>query len=90
MNDDMAINRVSIRHAYQQVADAIMARIASGYYTIKLPSERALAEEFGVSFITVRHATAILRERDLIISIHGRGTYVAADLTRTRPRAGPS
>ena len=85
MNDDTAINRHSIRHAYQQVADAITARIADGYYTIKLPSERHLAEEFGVSYITVRHATAILRDRRLIVSIHGRGTYVAAALTRTRP-----
>jgi DNA-binding GntR family transcriptional regulator len=68
----------------QQVADAIAARIAVGYYTIKLPSERALAEEFGVSYITVRHATAILRERRLIVSIHGRGTYVEAALTRIR------
>jgi len=87
MNDDTEISRTSIRHAYQQVADAITARITSGYYTIKLPSERALAEEFGVSYITIRHAAAILRERDLIISIHGRGTYVAAALTRTRPQA---
>jgi DNA-binding GntR family transcriptional regulator len=90
MNDDPAINRHSIRHAYQQVADAITARITTGHYTIKLPSERHLAEEFGVSYITVRHATAILRQRDLIVSIHGRGTYVAAALTETRPKAGPS
>ena len=82
--DDTAIDRYSIRHAYQQVADAIAARIASGYYTIRLPSERDLAEEFGVSYITVRHATAILRDRRLIVSIHGRGTYVEAALTRTR------
>jgi GntR family transcriptional regulator len=82
MNDDTEINRVSIRHAYQQVADAITARIATGLYTIKLPGERALAEEFGVSYITVRHATAILRQRGLIVSIHGRGIYVASALAR--------
>ena len=90
MNDDTAINRASTKHAYQQVADAITARITTGHYTIKLPSERALAEEFGVAYITVRHATAILRDRNLIISIHGRGTYVAAALTGTRPRAWPN
>lgn len=41
-------------------------------------SEHDLADEFGVSHGTVRHATAILRERGLIASIHGRGTYVAS------------
>ncbi len=82
MTDDTAISRTSIKHAYQQVADAITARITSGQYTIKLPSERALAEEFGVSYITVQHATKILRQRALIVSIHGRGTYVAAALAR--------
>lgn len=45
MSDDTAINRARIKHAYQQVADAITARITAGLYTVKLPSERALAEE---------------------------------------------
>jgi GntR family transcriptional regulator len=80
MSDDTAINRTSIRHAYQQVADAVTARIATGKYLCKLPSERALAEEFGVSYVTVRHAMAILRDRNLIVSIHGRGTFVASAL----------
>jgi DNA-binding GntR family transcriptional regulator len=81
MIDDTAINRTSTRHAYQQVADTIAARITTGHYTIKLPSERALAEEFGVSYITIRHATAVIRERNLIVSIHGRGTCVETALT---------
>ncbi len=81
MNDDTLIHRDSITHAYIQVADAITTRIQNGQYLVKLPSERALAEEYGVSYITLRHATAILRERGLIVSIHGRGTYVAAAMT---------
>ncbi len=78
MSDDTEIDRNSITHAYVQVADKIAARIAAGTYTAKLPAERGLAEEFGVSYITLRHAMAILRERGLIVSIHGRGTFVAA------------
>lgn len=74
---DTAIDRASIRHAYQQVADAVAARIMVGRYPVKLPSERDMADEFGVSYTTVRHATAILRERGLIVSVHGRGTFVA-------------
>jgi DNA-binding GntR family transcriptional regulator len=75
------ISRLSIKHAYEQIADIIAARIESGYYTVKLRSERDLAEEFGVSYITVRHSMEILRERRLVVSIHGRGTFVASALT---------
>ena len=83
MSDDPAIDRLSIRHAYEQVADAIAARIEAGRYPCKLPSERDLAEEFGVSYVTLRHAMAVLRERGLIVSIHGRGTFVASAMTWT-------
>jgi GntR family transcriptional regulator len=78
MSDDTLIDRASIRHANQQVADAIAARITVGRCPVKLPSERDTAEEFGVSYVTVRHAMAILRERGLIVSIHGRGTFTAS------------
>jgi DNA-binding GntR family transcriptional regulator len=42
----------------------------------KLPAERDLAAEYGVSYDTIRRATALLRDRGLIITIVGRGTYV--------------
>ena len=42
----------------------------------RLPAERDLATEYGVSYDTIRRATALLRERGLIITIVGRGTYV--------------
>jgi GntR family transcriptional regulator len=63
---------------YVQVADDIAARIASGELASgsRLLSERALAEHYGVAFHTIRRAMEVLRERDLIVSIHGRGTYV--------------
>ncbi len=89
MTDDTEITRASIKHAYQQVADAIATPIATGYYTIKLRSERDLAEEFGVSYITARHATAILRQRGLIVSIQGRGTFVASALAEHQPAPPP-
>ncbi len=67
-----------LQHAYMQVADDVARRICEGEIIRKLPAERALAEEYGVSYVTVRHAMAVLRERGLIVSIHGRGTFVAA------------
>ena len=63
-------------YAYVQVADDIQRRIAEGEISAKLPSERSFAEEYGVAYTTVRHAMAVLRERGVIVTVHGRGTYV--------------
>jgi DNA-binding GntR family transcriptional regulator len=65
--------------AYLRVADDIAARIASGELTAgtRLRAERDLAEYYGVAYGTIRRAMQVLRERGLIKSIHGRGTFVA-------------
>ncbi len=68
-------------HAYVQVASDVARRIKAGEITRKLPAERALADEYGVAYVTVRHAMQVLREQGLIVTIHGRGTFVAASLT---------
>lgn len=69
---------------YVAVADHIAARIEAGEIRpgAKLPAERDLAAEYGVAYMTVRRATVLLRERGLIVTVHGRGTYVAE---RDRP-----
>ena len=65
-------------YTYIQVAAAITARIQSGAITGKLPAERELARELGVSYQTLRHGIGLLRERGLIITRHGRGSFVAS------------
>jgi DNA-binding GntR family transcriptional regulator len=77
MSDDTLIDRAGPVRAYQQVADAVAARIGAGRYPGQLPAERDLAREFGVSYVTVRRAMAVLRERGLIETIRGRGTFTA-------------
>jgi GntR family transcriptional regulator len=62
---------------YVRVANLIAARIEVGEYTHKLPAERDLAQEYGVAYQTVRHSMKVLRERGLIITRQGRGTFVA-------------
>jgi DNA-binding GntR family transcriptional regulator len=64
--------------AYMRVAEDIARRIASGELApgTRLLAERALAEYYGVAYGTVRRAMDVLRERDLIETIHGRGTFV--------------
>ena len=60
-----------------QVANSIAVRIEAGEITHKLPAERDLAQEYGVAYQTVRHAMKVLRDRRLIITRQGRGTFVA-------------
>lgn len=66
--------------SYIQVADDVARRIDTGEITCRLPSELALAEEYEVSPGTVRRGMAVLRERGLIVTIHGRGNFVAASM----------
>jgi len=63
--------------AYIQVANLLAARIQAGEIKGRLPSERDLAEDYGVAYGTVRRAMEVLRERGLVVSVHGRGTFVA-------------
>ena len=67
---------MSEKYAYLQVADDLERRINDGDIEVKLPSERDLAEDYGVAYTTVRRAMEILRDRGLIITRHGRGTFV--------------
>jgi DNA-binding GntR family transcriptional regulator len=64
---------------YVRVADWIEARIKAGELKSgsRLPPERELAQDTGVAYDTIRRAAVLLRERGLIITVHGRGTYVA-------------
>ena len=63
---------------YVRVANDIAARIKSGELApgTRLRSELDLAERYGVAYQTIRHAMKVLRERGLIVSIQGRGTFV--------------
>jgi GntR family transcriptional regulator len=63
---------------YVQVANHMAARIERGEWepNRRLPPERELAEFYGVSYDSVRRAMMVLRERGLIVTVHGRGTFV--------------
>lgn len=63
----------------EALEDALVALIASPSYGpgARLPTERDLAEQFGVSRGTVRTALSRLEGRGQIIRIMGSGTYVA-------------
>jgi GntR family transcriptional regulator len=44
----------------------------------KLPAERDLADERGIAYQTVRRAMRELRERGLVVSRAGKGTFVVS------------
>jgi DNA-binding GntR family transcriptional regulator len=70
------IDPLGEQYAYIQVADDLERRINDGEIEVKLPSERDLAEDYGVAYTTVRRAMEVLRDRGLIITRHGRGTFI--------------
>jgi GntR family transcriptional regulator len=80
------IDPFGAEYSYVQVADDVQRRITEGEIERKLPSERSFAEEYGVAYTTVRHAMALLRDRGIIITVHGRGTYVKPQESGNDPR----
>jgi GntR family transcriptional regulator len=68
---------------YRQIAEIIAGRIERGEIEPNrpIPSEAQVMQEFGVARDTVRHAVEVLRERGLVTTVPGLGTYV-------RPRSG--
>jgi GntR family transcriptional regulator len=73
------INHDSAVTVTAQVATDIEADIDSGALAAdtRLPTETELADQYGVSRVTVRRAIAALRDRGKLVTVHGRGTYVA-------------
>jgi GntR family transcriptional repressor for pyruvate dehydrogenase complex len=63
---------------FEALADQIEELVLSGELEAgaKLPSEDSLGRQFGVSRPVVREALAKLRERDLVETVSGSGTFV--------------
>lgn len=73
------------RAKYPMIADELRRRIADGTWEpdTRIPSETALAQLFDVSLTAVRRAVKEVVADGLLISHHGSGTYVPADLDPT-------
>lgn len=70
-----------------QVTDRILARIASGEWGPghRLPGERQLAEEMGVSRVSIRAALQSLKTQGLLDAVQGGGTRVIASSAAMDP-----
>jgi GntR family transcriptional regulator len=73
------INHGSAVPVSVQVAADVEADIDAGKLApdTRLPSEAELSQQYGVARVTVRRALEQLRERRKVVTVHGRGTYVA-------------
>lgn len=74
------LNNSDVTPLYRQMETILEEKIARGEYVPgqRLPSERELAEQFGVSVITAKRALSDLTERGLLIRKQGKGTFVTA------------
>jgi GntR family transcriptional regulator len=65
---------------YLRIHSNLRQRITSGQWPAgsPLPSQRELADEFGVSVMTLRQALQLLTDEGLIETRHGSGTFAAA------------
>ncbi len=73
------LNKISPIPLYYQLAESLRDQIASGRLATgdQLPSERELAEQYGISRMTVRQALQHLIRDEVLVARQGLGTYVA-------------
>ena len=76
---NLIINHSSMQPIYEQIVDQVKGKIMQGELKADtaLPSVRTLAKELKVSALTVKKAYDALEQQGFIITIHGKGSYVA-------------
>ena len=74
------INNSSMVPIYEQIMDQIKTAIVKGELQpdTVLPSVRGLSKELKISALTVKKAYDNLEEEGFTVTVHGKGTYVAA------------
>lgn len=78
MSDNVVFREVTSRKKSVQVAEQILEAIQQGIYKIgdRLPSDRVIEQEMGVSKSSVREALSALSLAGIVERMPGRGTYV--------------
>ena len=76
---NILINNSSMQPIYEQIVAQIKSAILTG--TLKeeqmLPSVRSLSKDLGISALTVKKAYDALEQDRFIVTIHGKGSFVA-------------
>lgn len=71
---------------HEQVAELLREQIATHQLRGRIPSIRTLAQEYEVSHRTVERALETLKAEGLIVSLIGRGYFVAENLVSSQSR----
>lgn len=73
------LNNASMIPIYEQLVEQVKNLILSGELPENeaLPSVRTLAAALKISALTVKKAYDKLEEDDFVVTVHGKGTYVA-------------
>ena len=76
------------RPPYVQVADDLRAAITAGKYAPgeRLPSNRDLAQEYGVALMTMQRALGALAEEGHVALYRSRGTFVRSPDASRQPQ----
>jgi DNA-binding GntR family transcriptional regulator len=74
----MALDPGSAVPLYIQLADLLRAEIESGHRAGRLPSVKTLSQDHGISHITAERALTVLKDEGIVISVIGKGYYVAS------------
>ena len=76
---NIIINNLSMQPIYDQIGSQIKAAIMQGKLIEEdmLPSVRGLAKDLRVSALTVKKAYDALEEQGFIVTVHGKGSFVA-------------
>ncbi len=76
--------KIEQKKVFLEILEQIQEQIKAGAWSAgdKLPSERVLSEELGVSRTAVREAIRALEIIGLVRCVQGEGNFLAEDLTR--------
>ncbi len=95
LSKPVRLHRINRTRAYEEIVRQMQTLITEGHLKPgdRLMTERELAEQFGVSRVTVRQALSVLQAMGLIESRIGNGTYArkseAAVVTVLAPVLNP-
>ncbi|WP_327587850.1 GntR family transcriptional regulator [Nonomuraea sp. NBC_00507] len=84
----MTVDQLDPTPIYEQLARIIREKIKAGDLEERqlVPSESSLQQEHGVARGSVRRAMELLRKEGWVVTIQGRGTFVA--LKENWPKEG--
>ncbi|HOO79484.1 MAG TPA: GntR family transcriptional regulator [Lachnospiraceae bacterium] len=73
------LNNASMQPIYEQIVEQIKLQVVDGSLVEEtpLPSVRNLSKDLKISALTVKKAYDVLEEDGYVVTIHGKGSYIA-------------